>query len=142
MNIPNARRELTNDQLRSNIEDYIINPTIETEIKGLIKARTLWKTISHTTELLGYILIVLATIFAFLDKLHTILTFVAGCLNTTALALLKFSDYANNESKERTEVLNTLLIRLNITGIPSPVLLSPVHTASVPRPSIISYESV
>lgn len=122
---------LTNEQLRTEIEDNIINPTIESEIKKLIKSRTKWKNISHYTELIGYILIVISTIFAFISIEYFVFNFITGCLNTAALALLKFSDYANNESREQTEVLNTFLVRLNIQEIPQLLSLAP-------RPSISS----
>jgi hypothetical protein len=123
---------ITGEQLRTEIENNIINPTIESEIKKLIKARTRWKDISHYTELIGYLLIVVSTVFAFISMKFSIFNFITGCLNTAALALLKFSDYANNESKEPTKGLNSLLTRLNI----------PPLSISAPRPSISSsYES-
>ena len=46
------------------------------------------------------------------------MSFIAGCLGSVSLSLLKASAYANKESKEKNEQLNTLLTNYNFKEVP------------------------
>ena len=110
-------RTLHLGELQQVIEEQVINPSIHNEIKSLVSSREYWRKIANITETLGNIFIAISTMFAFASGIYQqekSLAFTAGCINTTSLALLKFSSYAGKESRERNDLLNNLLVRLNI----------------------------
>lgn len=112
---------ITAGQLKNYIEEELINPIIETDIEKLIKSRNMWKSTSNICETTGQVLLVGSTILTFASSVYkniTLLSFVAGCTNVSAISLLKFSTYAANESIERSKSLNDLLVRCKIEPLP------------------------
>lgn len=108
-------------ELRTTVENELINPDIKEEVIELLKSRKKWKKISNITETMGQVLIAVSTILAFAGGVYdenTGLAFAAGCVSTTSLALLNFSKYSLGESNERNNLLNSLLIRINLQVFP------------------------
>lgn len=107
-------------ELVDKVKKDLIDVSYYNDIKFNIKSKSFWKAIADITETLSQIFTVVSTIFAFSAGFfnHVLLSFIAGCLGTSALILLKFSSYATKESRERTQQVNMLLEKLGITEIP------------------------
>jgi len=86
--------------------------------KGLYE-RSCWKTTGDITATLGHITTGCAAIIAFAAGSFNIwwLPFVAGCLSTLSILLLKFSDYSMHESKDSTDETNRLLTKMGLDTI-------------------------
>lgn len=121
---------LTAGDLHTNIEEQVINPTINNEIDKLLKSRNKWRKISNISETVGNLLIVVATILTFANGVYncnSALAFSAGCVNVASISILKFSTYSAGESSERNRLLNELLIRVNVQPLPHPINNSPTY---------------
>jgi hypothetical protein len=118
---------LTNADLHVFAEEQLVNPVLRDEIAALIRARKHWNRIANATEAAGNALVLGSTVSAFAAGVYggQNLAFAAGCLNTISLSLLKFSTYAGRESRERHDLLNANLARLNIEPIPTPAAPPP-----------------
>lgn len=119
--------------LRNNVFNDIISPNYQNEIKDVVLWKYRWQVISNWSEILAQILFALSTIAAFIatssrfeDNVEYIILSV-GILNTVYMALLKFSEYAESESIERSKILGNLLSIINIENIPS---TSPLEVVS------------
>ena len=115
---------LTSGDLRHNIEEHVINPASDREIRSLVKSRNKWKKRSNITETLGQLSILVSTILAFASGVYKgedSLAFAAGCVNAASLSFLRFSSYSFNESNERNVSLNILLNRVNVMPFPNDV---------------------
>jgi hypothetical protein len=87
--------------------------------------------VSNITETTGQILTVAATILSFASGVYRCndsLAFSSGCVNVSAISILKFSTYASGESNERNKQLNILLDRYNIVHLPQPINNTPEDT--------------
>lgn len=101
------------------IKQDLIEPTYYEDIKNSLYGREKWKKIGDISETISKVLTGFATIFAFAAGYFklTYLSFIAGCLGTSAIVLLQFSSYAVNESRERTARANIILHDLGIKKI-------------------------
>lgn len=111
--------------MNSIIESQIINPDLNDEILKLLKSRNKWRVVSNISETTGHILTVAATILSFASgvyKCNDSLAFASGCVNVSAISILKFSTYASGESNERNKQLNSLLSRYNVSPLPQPMI--------------------
>jgi hypothetical protein len=107
------------------IENQIINPDLNDEIYNLLRSRNKWRLVSNISETTGHILTVAATILSFASgvyKCNDSLAFASGCVNVSAISILKFSSYASGESNERNKQLNSLLSRYHIAPLPQPII--------------------
>ena len=106
-------------------------------IKFGLMGRFCWKITGDVCETIGHILVGIATIFSFAtgisgsistneviipNQFQTIstaqyLSFVAGCISTGSVVILKFSSYATRESKERTDEINRILTKMGLDTI-------------------------
>ena len=85
--------------------------SIEQDINDIIYWRFCFRKIGNYFESISQIITLSATVVAFsagyMDE--KMLSFIAGCLGSISLALLKASAFSFKESRERNEQLNTLL---------------------------------
>jgi hypothetical protein len=95
----------------------------ETELSDAIKWKLRWKKIGNITLGVSKALVTTALLFDFISGFYKNdkYTFLAGCTNTLALALMAYSGYAYTESKKRNNNLLKLLKLNHIqTGIKIP----------------------
>jgi hypothetical protein len=85
---------------------------------GLI-GRSGWKTTGDVSETLGYIFLGISTMVSFSAGFFDIrmLSFVAGCVGIFSSLLFKFALYAMAQSKERTDEVNKILMKIGIEKI-------------------------
>lgn len=109
--------------IRSELADKINKELVETnyyhDVKYNISSKSRWKIIADLSEAFANLLIAVTAILAFAAGFfnYMLLSFLAGCSGTLSFALLRFSSYSMKESKERTEQVNRLLIKLGIEPI-------------------------
>lgn len=115
------------DETREKIKSQL-NKTIEFDIKDTITWRFLWRKSGNIAEGLSLLASLSATVLSFSSGAfnNTTLAFVAGCLGSISLALMRASSYALKESIEREEQLNILLEKAHITQVPSLITLGGV----------------
>lgn len=93
------------------VTSEIIEPTVKIEIAESIEARSHWRKVSNTIEAIAHSILVIATILAlaatFFDNKYLI--FTTACCNATFLALIRYSVYAENESREYHRILEKQL---------------------------------
>ena len=106
------------------IKTELVEKSYFNDIKYNIRSRSRWKIMGDVCEVLAYLCMGLAGIFAFAAGFfgQRILSFVAGCLSIAAPLFLKFSSRAMAESTERTNQVNCLLKALDIDTIPDIVI--------------------
>lgn len=104
------------NDLREYVENEVICPEVTREISQLIKTRDKWKIVCNVTEISGHICTAIATVLAFSSGVYSyeVLSYLAGCINIISLVLLRFSSYAEKESRNRNERLNAIYVKLNI----------------------------
>ena len=112
-----------NDDMKHMIMERI-RQSYEKDINENLESRSRCRKLGNVLQTFSQFISVGATIMAFSagfydDKMSS---FVSGCLGSLSLAFLKTSDYALNESRERTESLNIILKKLNIDTIPDVVI--------------------
>ena len=112
-----------NDDMKHMIMERI-RQSYEKDINENLESRSRCRKLGNSLQTLSQFISVGATIMAFSAGFYDdkILSFVSGCLGSLSLAFLKTSDYALNESRERTESLNIILKKLNIDTIPDVVI--------------------
>lgn len=99
------------DIIVSSIRSEILIPSIYDQVKELSAAPKWWRRIANFTETLGVLCTSANIILAFCASSFDDPKFAlyAGVIGTVGMALSKFSSYSINESKERTNELNTIL---------------------------------
>lgn len=114
---------LMNDDMKHMIMERI-RQSYEKDINENLESRSRCRKLGNSLQTLSQFISVGATIMAFSAGFYDdkILSFISGCLGSLSLAFLKTSDYALNESRERTESLNIILKKLNIDTIPDVVV--------------------
>ena len=114
---------LMNDDMKHMIMEQI-RQSYEKDINENLESRSRCRKLGNSLQTLSQFISVGATIMAFSAGFYDdkILSFISGCLGSLSLAFLKTSDYALNESRERTESLNIILKKLNIDTIPDVVV--------------------
>ena len=114
---------LMNDDMKHMIMERI-RQSYEKDINDNLESRSRCRKLGNSLQTLSQFISVGATIMAFSAGFYDdkILSFISGCLGSLSLAFLKTSDYALNESRERTESLNIILKKLNIDTIPDVVV--------------------
>lgn len=120
----NDNYHLSQNILSNAIRDNIINPAMVKEIEDLCKSREKWRKVSNYSEAIGNFLVLAAAIVSFASGIYeeNIVSFIGGCLATSAISLVKFSIYANNECIERNKSLNKLLKYFNVNPMPNPII--------------------
>tara|TARA_B110000967_G_C18814753_1_gene525543 strand:+ start:286 stop:828 length:543 start_codon:yes stop_codon:yes gene_type:complete len=108
------------DTTREKIKSRL-NKTIEFDIKDSITWRFLWRKGGNISEGLSLIASLSSTVLSFSSGAfnNTTLAFIAGCLGSISIALMRASSYALKESIEREDQLNILLEKAHITQVPS-----------------------
>lgn len=108
-------------ELRTEVLNNVVKPTIESDIKQIIKDRQNWRNISTISEATGHILLGITTILTFSSGVFDLkgLVFASGCVGTICMVLLRFSAYAKNECTERHNLLTRLLKYIDIEPVPS-----------------------
>lgn len=111
------------DAYKSNLVNRIYTELIEKtyydDVQYHLNSKSRWKTIGDICETLSHVCTGVSAVLSFSAGVfdNKILAFIAGCLGTSSLVLLKFSSYATRESKERTDQVNILLSDLGISKI-------------------------
>ena len=98
----------------------LINQNYYSDLKYNIGSKSRLKIISDWSDGLAQLLMGISVVLAFAAGYfdHYILSFIAGCMGTISMVVLKFSSYAMKESKERTDQVNLILRKLGIDTIP------------------------
>lgn len=103
----------------------IITPSLETDVRDMVKGRVAWRRTSTTFEVLGRVTGALGTIVAFAgssditgDVVSRSMAFAAGCLGTTSIVSTLFASFARQQSLERSEAVNAILTSANVQAIP------------------------
>jgi len=103
----------------------IITPSLETDIRDMVRGRVVWRRTSTVFEVFGRISGALGTIIAFAgssniagDTLSRALSFSAGCLGTTSIVSTLFASFARQQSLERSAAMNNILKSAGIEQIP------------------------
>jgi hypothetical protein len=109
-----------NTEAKTRIKQKLAN-SIEKDINDIIYWRFCYRKIGNYFESISQIVTLSTTIVAFSagymdDKL---LSFIAGCLGSISLALLKASSFSYKESGERNEQLNILLDTYKFEELPN-----------------------
>jgi hypothetical protein len=107
--------------IKRKIIKEVIVPSYFSDIQSTMRDRTSWRILSNRVEFFSKILTGLATVIAFASGVYRTqeyLSFIAGCLGTTALVCTQFASYAKSESKKQTEITNKILTKLKIDNIP------------------------
>tara|TARA_A100001015_G_C15005384_1_gene720406 strand:+ start:516 stop:914 length:399 start_codon:yes stop_codon:yes gene_type:complete len=114
---------LMNNDMKHMIMERI-RQSYEKDINENLESRSRCRKLGNSLQTLSQFISVGATIMAFSAGFYDdkMLSFISGCLGSLSLAFLKTSDYALNESRERTESLNIILKKLNIDTIPDVVV--------------------
>jgi hypothetical protein len=130
---------LTEGEIQHIVEESVINPFILSEIKNLVKSRKIWKIVANVTETVSNVLVVVSAILTFASGTYEgngILAFIAGSISVTSLALMRFSDFSNNQSKNRNITLNELLDKINVQQMPMPIAVQNITSDHYPSTPI------
>ena len=112
---------LTREDLREIVEEDIINPNIKKEIEKLVKHGKNWRITSIVCKTIGHVLVVISAALSFAGAVYNqiqALSFAAGTISVMSMALIIFSNFASNESKNCDIALNKFLDRCKIEHIP------------------------
>lgn len=98
----------------------LVEPAYYDDVKYNINSRNRWKKISDITSAFSQILFGISIIMSFAVGFFDInmLSFISGSIGVSAMVVMKISSYAMNESRERTNQINIILKKLNISEIP------------------------
>jgi len=127
------------DARKQQIIDMINDRYFEDIELGLM-GRSGWKTTSDISETLGFVFLGISTMISFSAGFFNImvLSFVAGCVGICSASLFKFASYAMAQSKERTDEINKILVKI---GIDKVVDISTNHLTDNPRKTNVSHLS-
>lgn len=108
-------------ELVKKIKHDLLEKSYYDEIRYNIYSKARWKIVADLTDTFAHVFTGISTILAFASGFfnYALFSFLAGCFGTISLVLLKFSSYALDESKERTNEINILLNKLGITEMPN-----------------------
>lgn len=106
----------------------IITPSLETDVRDMVRGRVMWRRTSTWFEVLGRVTGAAGTIIAFAgssditgDTLSRALSFSAGCLGTTSIVSTLFASFARQQSLERSAAINSVLRTCDVKEIPDVV---------------------
>ena len=104
----------------THIQNDIIQPNYEHEIKDFLDDRHAWRKNGIYLETISKILLGASTMTSFAAGVYSnqTLSFVGGCLSTASLVCFQFSNYSRNNSNRSTKELNQTLEILNIQTLP------------------------
>lgn len=107
-------------ELVDRIQTQLLDVNYYTDIEFNLNSRRRWSLVSDVTECISNVLACMAIILAFAEGFFHIemLSFASGCVGVASMALLRFSAYALNESRERLHKVNTILTSLKMEKIP------------------------
>ena len=119
-----SQTKVTDDDFRDTCIDIIV-PSLETDVRDMVKGRVLWRRISTVFEVLGRLSGATGTIIAFAgssditgETLSRAFAFSAGCLGTTSIVSTLFATFARHQSIERSTAINKILQSIDVTAIP------------------------
>ena len=106
----------TKDDLRSRIETAYVRSASDA-----ILERDSWRLVSDVTETSSRILASVTSVLSFAASTYKnpTLSFVAGVIGATGVALAGFSVYASKESRERLARLNAVLMDVDMRPVKS-----------------------
>lgn len=106
--------------LRKNIMTELIEPSYYTDIKEMLEDRKYWRHVGDNFSTISKIFVGLSGVFSFAsgNYQNVNFSFIAGTISILSLVCLQFSSYSIKESKRKTEELNNILSKLNISTIP------------------------
>lgn len=96
-----------------------VNKRYFDDIKWNLRSGSCWQFNSNIFEALGHILLGLGAILSFSTGFfdYMLLSFIAGCVTTSAMVCLKFSSYASGESSQRIDRANLICKELGIKDV-------------------------
>ena len=100
----------------------LLTKNFESNVGRLLQSKDKWNRVSQWTESIGQMIAASGVLLSFASGFFDIryLSFVSGSINVLAIALLRYSKYAEHEMVERTETLNQLLEHLSVKPAPMP----------------------
>lgn len=106
--------------LRKTIMSELIEPSYFTDVKEMLEDRKSWRNTGDHFSTLSKIFVGLSGVFSFASGnfQNQNFSFIAGTISVLSLVCLQFSSYALKESKRKTDDLNKILTKLNISNIP------------------------
>ena len=98
----------------------LIEPSYFTDVKEMLEDRKSWRNIGDHFSTISKIFVGLSGVFSFASGnfQNQNFSFIAGTISVLSLVCLQFSSYALKESKRKTDDLNKILTKLNISNIP------------------------
>ena len=106
----------------SEIENYIITPTVKEEINTFLYLRRKWRTVGMLMETVSKIMVGTTSLLAFsvgVYPCNSYLSYLSGSIATLSLVCLQFANYSFRESKLSTDNLNILLSKFHVPTIPN-----------------------
>jgi hypothetical protein len=106
--------------LRKTIMTELVEPSYFTDVKEMLEDRKSWRNTGDNFSTLSKIFVGLCGVFSFAsgNYQNQNFSFIAGTISVLSLVCLQFSSYALKESKRKTDDLNKILTKLNISNIP------------------------
>lgn len=106
--------------LRKTIMTELIEPYYFTDVKEMLEDRKSWRNTGDNFSTLSKIFVGLCGVFSFASGnfQNQNFSFIAGTISVLSLVCLQFSSYALKESKRKTDDLNKILTKLNISNMP------------------------
>jgi hypothetical protein len=106
--------------LRKTIMTELIEPSYFTDVKEMLEDRKSWRNTADNFSTLSKTFVGLCGVFSFAsgNYQNQNFSFIAGTISVLSLVCLQFSSYAKKESKRKTDDLNKILSKLNISNMP------------------------
>lgn len=121
-------------ELRKQIENEIVNPGIESDVRKVVRGRDCWRTIAVYTEGTSHLLVAVGCVLAYIAGAFNskAMVFSVGICNALAVALLRFSVYATNEYQELQMCSEKMLDELGLPQL-SPTLSKEQEAGTLQR---------
>ncbi|MGA1563760.1 MAG: hypothetical protein ACO35C_03960 [Pontimonas sp.] len=117
-------RSVLDDEFKQTCID-IITPSLETDVRDMVRGRIAWRRTSTVFEVLGRISGATGTIIAFAGSseltqgtVSGALAFSAGCLGTISIVSTLFASFARQQALERSAAVNSILETVHLKSIP------------------------
>lgn len=94
----------------------LVNDQNVSDVKLALISTKCWDITGDTCETIGHIAIGISACISFGAGIWELdaLSYTAGAINIGSMALIKFAQYANNQSKDRATFVNNALTELKI----------------------------
>ncbi|ARF08797.1 hypothetical protein Catovirus_1_847 [Catovirus CTV1] len=127
-NLPNNINEVSTTEstqvkskrLRQFIIKNIVQPTFVADLVDTLKWRYRWRKIGNFLYILSKLLTLVGAIVAFTETYFKViyLALASGIITLLGVLILQLGDYAQKESKRKTNETNEILRMLDISGVP------------------------